>query len=519
MIPRSASSPSRSAIAVQVAALEPVRWSAARPTARTARPGRGARSARTGPGRSGRRRRRGPRRACRSASRRTIPVRATVRCAATYALPVTDRISLALVLHNHQPVGNFGWVIAERTSGRTCRCSTRSSATPGSGSGCTTAARCSTGSGPSSRTSSSGSRRSSSAARSSSSAAATTSRSWPSLPERDRVAQLQPDGRRDRAASAVAGRPGPGSPSASGSRDLPTSIVDGRLRAGRSSTTPTSGRPALDDDDLWGPYTTEDQGRLLTVFGSDKRLRYGIPFGRVEDIIGHLVANATPAGERLGLHGRRRREVRGLARHLRALLGRRRLGRPLLRRRSRPSAAIATMTPVRLARRASDRSAGSTCRPRPTPRWASGPSRPTRCWPSRRPSGRGRGRGRAVGALAARRLLAQLPGQVPRDQRPPQADAPGVGRGRRDAGRAGPRAGHDHLYQGQSNDCYWHGVFGGIYIPHMRLATHEHLIAAEDLADSVARASGATARSDGGRRHRPRRDRRGPRLDARARSP
>ncbi len=41
----------------------------------------------------------------------------------------------------------------------------------------------------------------------------------------------------------------------------------------------------------------------------------------------------------------------------------------------------------------------------------------------------------------------------------------------------------DHLYQGQSNDCYWHGLFGGVYISHMRLATHEHLIAAEDLAD------------------------------------
>jgi alpha-amylase len=40
----------------------------------------------------------------------------------------------------------------------------------------------------------------------------------------------------------------------------------------------------------------------------------------------------------------------------------------------------------------------------------------------------------------------------------------------------------DHLYQGQSNDCYWHGLFGGIYISHMRLATYEHLIAAEDLA-------------------------------------
>ena len=47
----------------------------------------------------------------------------------------------------------------------------------------------------------------------------------------------------------------------------------------------------------------------------------------------------------------------------------------------------------------------------------------------------------AGGALAARRLLAQLPGQVPRDQRPPQADAPRVGGGRRDARRRGPRAG------------------------------------------------------------------------------
>ena len=43
----------------------------------------------------------------------------------------------------------------------------------------------------------------------------------------------------------------------------------------------------------------------------------------------------------------------------------------------------------------------------------------------------------------------------------------------------------DHLYQGQSNDCYWHGLFGGIYISHMRLATYEHLIAAEDLAGSA----------------------------------
>ncbi|MBI3747492.1 MAG: DUF1926 domain-containing protein [Chloroflexi bacterium] len=48
----------------------------------------------------------------------------------------------------------------------------------------------------------------------------------------------------------------------------------------------------------------------------------------------------------------------------------------------------------------------------------------------------------------------------------------------------GRLAARDHLYRGQSNDCYWHGLFGGIYISHMRLATYEHLIAAEDLADT-----------------------------------
>ena len=44
----------------------------------------------------------------------------------------------------------------------------------------------------------------------------------------------------------------------------------------------------------------------------------------------------------------------------------------------------------------------------------------------------------------------------------------------------------DHLYQGQSNDTYRHGLFGGIYISHMRLAIYEHLIAAADLAETAA---------------------------------
>ena len=39
----------------------------------------------------------------------------------------------------------------------------------------------------------------------------------------------------------------------------------------------------------------------------------------------------------------------------------------------------------------------------------------------------------------------------------------------------------DHLYQGQCNCPYWHGAFGGIYLPHLRNAIYQHLIAAENI--------------------------------------
>ena len=40
-----------------------------------------------------------------------------------------------------------------------------------------------------------------------------------------------------------------------------------------------------------------------------------------------------------------------------------------------------------------------------------------------------------------------------------------------------------YLYRAQCNDAYWHGVFGGIYLPHLRHALYENLIKAEDLYD------------------------------------
>lgn len=39
------------------------------------------------------------------------------------------------------------------------------------------------------------------------------------------------------------------------------------------------------------------------------------------------------------------------------------------------------------------------------------------------------------------------------------------------------------LYRGQCNCSYWHGAFGGIYLPHLRNAVYKHLIAADNLLD------------------------------------
>ncbi|HUO35421.1 MAG TPA: alpha-amylase/4-alpha-glucanotransferase domain-containing protein [Candidatus Acidoferrum sp.] len=45
-----------------------------------------------------------------------------------------------------------------------------------------------------------------------------------------------------------------------------------------------------------------------------------------------------------------------------------------------------------------------------------------------------------------------------------------------------------HLFRGQCNDAYWHGVFGGLYTPHLRTALWQSLAHAESLADRVLHA-------------------------------
>jgi alpha-amylase len=46
-----------------------------------------------------------------------------------------------------------------------------------------------------------------------------------------------------------------------------------------------------------------------------------------------------------------------------------------------------------------------------------------------------------------------------------------------------------HLYRGQCNCAYWHGAFGGLYLPHLRNAVYSSLIEADNQLEKLSRSS------------------------------
>ncbi|MES2210254.1 MAG: alpha-amylase/4-alpha-glucanotransferase domain-containing protein [Chloroflexota bacterium] len=304
-----------------------------------------------------------------------------------------------------------------------------------------------------------------------------------SIPERDRISQLRlmADevgrlvGRRPRTAWLAERVWEP---------DLPTSLV----AAGYLATILDDAHfraAGIPEDAMWGPYSTDDQGSLLTVFGTEQGLRYRIPFRPVEDVIDYLRAHATEGGERLGTMGDdgekfgawpTTRELcwgaeRWVDRFLEALEANADwlttttpsdwlAAHPPLGRIYVPGGSYAEMGAwallpdegrAFLETLERDRAEG-----RPEPRWMRGAS-----WRNFQV------KYREVNDIHKRMLrvsdkVAALPDGPARDRA------------------------HDYLLRGQSNDIYWHGLFGGIYLPDLRLATVANLVAAEADADAAA---------------------------------
>ena len=315
-----------------------------------------------------------------------------------------------------------------------------------------------------------------------------------SLPERDRVGQLRKmadevqriSGRRPRGAWLAERVWEP---------DLPTALAEGGY--GWTILDDNHFRAAaIPEEKLWGPYTTDDQGSILTVFGTEKGLRYRIPFGDVDDVIGYLRDHATEAGDRVGMMGDDGEKFGSWPTTWEHCWGRNRWVDRFFEALEANADWLTTTTPSDWLDRnppigrvyiptASYAEMGEWALPPEESRLFTGLLHAAES--AGRPEARYLRGGFWRNFQIKYREINDLHKQMLRTSAKVHRMSPGPGRA----------AALDHLFQGQSNDCYWHGLFGGIYISHMRLATYEHLIAAEDAADRAARTDSALPSPDG----------------------
>jgi alpha-amylase len=313
------------------------------------------------------------------------------------------------------------------------------------------------------------------------------------LPERDRLGQL---GRMVDAVGEIFGRRTRGAWLAERvwEPSLPTSLAG----AGYDWTILDDAHflaAGPDEDGPWGAYVTEDQGLPIVVFGTPQALRYRIPFGRVDEVVGWLRDHATDAGDRVALMGDDGEKFGAWPTTWEHCWGRDGWVDSFFEALEANADWLATVTPSAWL----DRHAPLGRVYLPTASYAEMGE-----WVL--PPGDGRLFGsllrqaREEGDPAARflrggfwrnfqvryREINDLHKQMLRVSAKVEA---------MHAGRDRERA-LDHLHRGQSNDCYWHGLFGGIYIAHLRAATLAHLIAAEDLADGGSAAEAVARESD-----------------------
>ena len=235
----------------------------------------------------------------------------------------------------------------------------------------------------------------------------------------------------------------------------------------------------LERDQLWGTYLTEDQGQKVTVFPIHRELRYLVPFGTPEETVAWLrsvaeggagrVAVLGDDGEKFGVWPGTRKlcyEENWLGRLATALAA-----EPWIQMRT-PAEALAHHPPLGLAYL-------PTASYHEMQEWALPP----------RAQARHHAAGEVLRAALDERALDQLRGGHWRNflARYPESNRihKRMLRASRRLwehpleGEARWREARIHLWGAQCNCPYWHGVFGGLYLPHLRAAVYRHLIAAE----------------------------------------
>jgi 4-alpha-glucanotransferase len=255
----------------------------------------------------------------------------------------------------------------------------------------------------------------------------------------------------------------------------------------------------LDADGLGGYYLTDEQGAALRVFPINQRLRYLIPFADVDATLEYLEARRgrTPAitmvddGEKFGVWPGTHDHVYGegwLDRFFDRLL-------------STPWLELTTLADVVERSPATGRVYLPTASYREMGEWALPADAARALEVAREAIGRLSDGEQLAGLLRGgfwRNFLVKYPEVADtywKMLRLSRAIHSALARRPDDARLA---RGQVALWRGQANDAYWHGVFGGCYLPHLRRAVKTALLEAErSLVEAGAAPEIGWAREDG----------------------
>lgn len=254
-------------------------------------------------------------------------------------------------------------------------------------------------------------------------------------------------------------------------------------------------RVGFSEKRLYESYVTEDEGLPVRVFPTPQRLRALIPFAKPEEVVTRLLKRHTLGarvavfaddGEKFGAWPGTTRPVRDgrwLSRFF-ALL----LGEPD-RIQTCTFADYVDSTPP----------AGAVYLPTGANRalleWSISPAAQRRHHRLRtRLEQEGDGADRMLGIGYWRNFLVRYPEAnwmhkrgLDLSRRLSALEARGADPERLDTARR-------HLWRSQCHTAYWHGAFGGLYMPHLRKAVHRNLLAAWSILDDLEHGGGAFLR-------------------------
>jgi hypothetical protein len=253
----------------------------------------------------------------------------------------------------------------------------------------------------------------------------------------------------------------------------------------------------LEDDDLLGYYLTEDEGAPICVFPGSEKLRYYIPFRTVDDNISYFrevamrggdpLLTMADDGEKFGVWPKTYKhcyEERWLDRFFTAI------------ERNSEWMETTTFSEYRARFRPLGRVYLPTASYREMGEWALPPRAGLEyerlLEEMKRFSGE-RSKQLLRGGIW-RSFMVKYPESNHIHKRMFM-----ISRKAHAAARAEAKKGRHalaELWRGQCNDAYWHGIFGGLYLPHLRSSLYRHLLRAEAVSADVSKKRISLERSD-----------------------